>query len=131
MTPMIKPLLIAVLAAASLSATAGDRVAGEALAKKMNCAACHGADYNTPIDPSYPKLAGQHEDYLLNALRQYQRAATNNRTQALSRNNAIMGGQTMITDEQTKKQRPLTGKELADLAAYLSSLPTQLSYKHK
>jgi hypothetical protein len=42
-----------------------------------------------------------------------------------------MGGQTMITDEQTKKQRPLTGKELADLAAYLSSLPTQLSYKHK
>ncbi len=30
------------------------------LLKKGNCASCHGENFNKPIDPSYPKLAGQH-----------------------------------------------------------------------
>ena len=29
----------------------------EKLLAKANCASCHGADYNSPIDPTYPKLA--------------------------------------------------------------------------
>ena len=33
------------------------------LLKKGNCASCHGENLNKPIDPSYPKLAGQHGDY--------------------------------------------------------------------
>ena len=53
----------------SLSAAAGGNIEnGKALAAKYNCASCHGADYNKPIDPSYPKLAGQHAEYLEKAL---------------------------------------------------------------
>ena len=28
------------------------------------CVACHGANFSTPLDPAYPRLAGQHADYL-------------------------------------------------------------------
>jgi cytochrome c553 len=96
----------------SLNAVAGGNIAnGEALAKKYNCAACHGADFSKPIDPSYPKLAGQHADYIAHALTAYQRGDGPN-----GRNNAIMGGQV----------KPLSNKDIADLAAYLHSLPTEL-----
>jgi len=96
----------------SLNAVAGGNIAnGEALAKKYNCAACHGADFNKPIDPSYPKLAGQHPDYLAHALTAYKRGEGAN-----GRSNAIMGGQV----------KPLSGTDIADLAAYLGSLPSSL-----
>src|ERR1044071_623485 len=89
----------------SLSAVAGgDKANGETLAKKYNCAACHGADFNKPIDPSYPKLAGQHEDYLVHALTAYKRGDGPN-----GRSNAIMGGQV----------KPLSNQDIKDLAAYL------------
>ena len=52
---------------------------------KGNCASCHGANFNTPIDPSYPKLAGQHADYLYVALKAYQIAATTRRSAAATR----------------------------------------------
>ncbi|MGL4574452.1 MAG: c-type cytochrome [Burkholderiaceae bacterium] len=115
----MKPLLIALLASFAVSAQAGDKVRGAQLAKDKACASCHGADYNTPIDPSYPKLAGQYEDYLYKALLQYKRGAAGDKSQALSRNNAIMTGQAST----------LTNRDKADLAAYLASLPTQLSHK--
>ena len=57
-----------VLGALGASASAADIARGAALAKTHNCASCHGADFNKPIDPSYPKLAGQHADYLTTAL---------------------------------------------------------------
>ncbi|MDP3668274.1 MAG: cytochrome c [Telluria sp.] len=96
----------------SLNAFAGGNVAnGEALAKKYNCAACHGADFNKPVDPSYPKLAGQHADYLAHAMTAYKRGDGPN-----GRNNPIMSGQV----------KPLSNKDIADLAAYLHSLPTEL-----
>ena len=105
----------AVSLSASFNATAGGNVAnGEALAKKYNCAACHGADYTKSIDPSYPKLAGQHPDYLAHALVAYKRGEGPN-----GRNNAIMGGQV----------KPLSNKDIADLAAYLGSLPSELVLK--
>ena len=40
---------------------AGDASAGQA--KSAICAACHGADGNSMV-PNWPKLAGQHEQYL-------------------------------------------------------------------
>jgi cytochrome c553 len=93
----------------SLNAFAAPNIAnGEALAKKYNCAACHGADYNKPIDPSYPKLAGQHADYLAHALTAYKRGDGPN-----GRTNAIMSGQV----------KPLSNNDIKDLAAYLHSLP--------
>ena len=40
----------------------GDAAAGQA--KSAICAACHGADGNSMV-PNWPKLAGQHEQYLV------------------------------------------------------------------
>ena len=112
----MKKLMIALFCSAvSLTATAGGNVAnGEALAKKYNCASCHGADFTKSIDPSYPKLAGQHADYLAHALVAYKRGDGPN-----GRNNAIMGAQV----------KPLSNKDIADLAAYLRSLPSELVLK--
>lgn len=85
--------------------------AGKALAGKYSCAACHGKDFNSPVDPSYPKLAGQHKDYLEHALTAYRRGDSPN-----GRNNAIMTGQV----------KPLSEQDIKDLAAYLHSLPGSL-----
>ena len=109
----MKKLLIAAAccAASTFAAAAGNVNNGKALAEKYNCAACHGKDYNSPIDPSYPKLAGQHKDYLAHALTAYKRGDGPN-----GRNNAIMTGQV----------KPLSNQDIADLAAYLHSLPGTL-----
>ncbi len=72
------------------------------------CGACHGQDGASPIDPSYPNLAGQNEKYLLNQLKMIQDN---------SRNIALMAGQLNGKSEQ----------DLADLAAYYASLPAKTS----
>ena len=112
----MKKLFIALFCSAvSLSATAGGNVnKGKELATKYNCAACHGADYTKAIDPTYPKLAGQHADYLAHALRAYKRGEGPN-----GRNNAIMAGQV----------KPLSNNDINDIAAFLSSLPSDLVLK--
>ncbi|ABI55878.1 c-type cytochrome [Alkalilimnicola ehrlichii MLHE-1] len=46
----------------------GDPVRGQELSAA--CIACHGEDGNSP-DPQYPKLAGQHADYMARMLRRY------------------------------------------------------------
>ncbi len=76
------------------------------------CNSCHGANFNTPIDGTYPKLAGQHADYLYVALKAYQTA---NNSQ-VGRSNAIMVGMA----------QPFTHAQLKLLAQYLSSLPSEL-----
>jgi cytochrome c553 len=110
----MKKLIIALFCSAtSLSAVASGNIdAGKALAEKYSCAACHGKDFNSPIDPSYPKLAGQHKDYLQHALTAYKRGDAAN-----GRSNAIMTGQV----------KPLTNQDIKDLAAYLHSLPGTLA----
>ncbi len=110
---MKKTLLAVSLIAASFSAFAGGNIeAGKLVAEKNNCASCHGKDYNSPIDPSYPKLAGQHKDYLEHAMKAYKRGADG----ANGRGNAIMAG--MV--------KPLSSQDVKDVAAYLHSLPGSL-----
>jgi mono/diheme cytochrome c family protein len=41
------------------------------LLKKGACVSCHGDNFAKPIDPTYPKIAGQHADYLFVALKSY------------------------------------------------------------
>jgi cytochrome c553 len=65
--------LLGATALLSQAASAADVANGRALVEKYNCASCHGKDYNSPIDPGYPKLAGQHADYLKHALTAYRR----------------------------------------------------------
>ena len=82
------------------------------LLKKGNCASCHGENFSKPIDAGYPKLAGQHGDYLYAALREYQ--TVNN--PKVGRNNAIMMGMA----------RPFTHAEAKVIANYMASLPGDL-----
>ena len=112
----MKKIVIALFCSAlPFAAFAGGNVEnGKALAEKSNCFACHGKDYNSPIDPSYPKLAGQHQDYLAHALTAYKRG-----DKANGRANAIMGGQV----------QNLSGQDIKDIAAYLHSLPGTLVLK--
>jgi len=87
-------------------AATGDAEAGQQ--KSAVCAACHGPDGNAPSD-MYPKIAGQHESYLLKQLKDYKLAAETCGEQG--RANAIMQGQVMMLSEQ----------DMADLAAYFAS----------
>ncbi|QNA90439.1 cytochrome c [Massilia sp. Dwa41.01b] len=109
----MKKLIIALaLGAISFQAAAADVKRGAELAKKYNCASCHGADYSKPIDPSYPKLAGQHADYIAHALTAYKRGGD----KANGRSNPIMAGMA----------QPLSDQDMIDIGAYLASLPSQL-----
>ncbi len=93
-------LLILALACFSAPAfAAGDAPSGKQ--KSQACAACHGPDGNSPTAPDFPRLAGQHYDYLLKALRDYKSGA---------RKNPIMGAQV----------GSLTSRDMADLAAFYS-----------
>jgi cytochrome c553 len=83
-----------------------------ALLTKGACVSCHGDNFSKPIDPSYPKLAGQHADYMFVALKSYK--AENNAL--VGRSNAIMGG--------VAKQ--FSNAELKALAGYLHSLDGEL-----
>ncbi len=83
-----------------------------ALLAKGNCASCHGANFNKPIDGSYPKIAGQHADYLYVALKAYQTDGN----PKVGRANAIMASQV--------KQFKLA--ELKALSRYIGSLPGDL-----
>lgn len=87
-----------------------------ALLQRGNCASCHGANYAKPIDPSYPKIAGQYADYLFVALKSYQDAS-----HALyGRNNAIMGG---MVKSYTKAELKLIANYLGSLEGGLLVVP--------
>ena len=100
---MNKLLIVATICALAFAHTpsfaGGDAAAGKN--KTQVCAACHGADGNSAA-PEFPKLAGQHADYLQKSLERYK-----NKT----RNNAIMNGFAANLSEQ----------DIADIAAYFSS----------
>ena len=80
--------------------------------KGGNCVSCHGANLNQPIDPSYPKIAGQHADYLFVALKAYQMDGNPH----MGRANAIMAG--MV--------KPFNKAQLKAIAAYIARQPGDL-----
>ena len=82
------------------------------LVTKGACTSCHGDSFSKPIDPTYPKIAGQHSDYLFVALKAYKTEGN----PMIGRGNAIMGG--------VAKQ--FTNAELKELANYIGSLPGEL-----
>jgi len=83
------------------------------LLTKGACVSCHGANFSKPIDPSYPKLAGQHADYLTVALRSYK----TEKNGKVGRSNGVMAGQV----------KQFSNAELKALATYIGSLPTELA----
>ncbi|RKP44929.1 c-type cytochrome [Trinickia fusca] len=101
---------------ASQSAAAASVDNGKELVESHNCAACHGANLNKPVSPEYPKLAGQHADYIFYALRQYQMGTANPR---FGRNNPIMQAQV----------QSLSPSDMKDIGAYVESLKGDLVEK--
>jgi cytochrome c553 len=87
------------MVAMSAPAAAGDAEAGKS--KSQTCAACHGPDGNSSA-ADFPKIAGQHKDYLLKALKDYKSGA---------RKNPVMAP--LVAN--------LTQRDMEDLAAYYSS----------
>jgi len=102
--------------AAVLAATAAIVVAGtgaqafaadgKALFTAKTCIACHGEEGRAPIAPTYPRLAGQNEGYLVNQIKDIR---DGRRTDAQS---VVMSGVV----------GSLTDAEVAAIAKYLSGL---------
>ena len=82
------------------------------LIKKGACISCHGESFSKPIDPAYPKIAGQHADYLFVALKSYKVEGN----PKVGRSNGVMAG--------IAKQ--FTNAEMKDMATYISKLPGEL-----
>ena len=82
------------------TAIAGDAEAGKA--KSASCAGCHGADGNSFV-PTFPKLAGQNEVYIVNQLKAFK---ANDK-----RKNDIMLGMSAALSEQ----------DMADIGAYFQT----------
>ncbi|MEI6802620.1 MAG: c-type cytochrome [Burkholderiales bacterium] len=92
-------------------APAGSAKAMELVAR-AGCTSCHGESFSKPLDPSYPRIAGQHPDYLYVALKAYKTTDK----ELIGRNQPIMGG--------IAKQ--FSNDELRILADYVGSLPGEL-----
>ena len=87
------------LATFGTAQAAGDAEAGKA--KAAACAACHGPDGNS-IAPNFPKLAGQHADYITKQLSDYKGG---------DRTDATMNAMAA----------PLSEQDIADLAAFYAA----------
>ena len=108
-------------ASSSAGLPKGHIAKGEELAKAkgqatgQSCVDCHGPDGNVPIDASYPKLGGQYADYIEHSLQAYRSGDRGG-----SPTTDLMGGQA----------KGLTDQQIADLAAYFGSRPSQLRDLH-
>ncbi len=65
------------------------------------CVACHGEDGNSPT-PNFPRIAGQHADYMFHSLKSYKNG---------DRKNPIMAG--IVA--------PLSEEEMKNVAAFFAS----------
>jgi cytochrome c553 len=90
------------------SARAADLAAGKAKVAEV-CVACHGADGNSPT-ADFPRLGGQHPDYLAKALRDYKSG---------QRKNPIMAG----------FAQGLSKQDVENVAAYYGAQPAVVSTK--
>ena len=95
---------IALAMSASGIQAAGNAEVGQT--KSVACAACHGPYGNSPVNPIWPKLAGQHPKYIEKQLKDFKSG---------SRTDATMIG--MVA--------PLNEQDMADLAAFFASQTKQ------
>jgi cytochrome c553 len=106
-------------AAAKDAFTQGDATAGAT--KAAACFACHGPGGNGAINPSWPKLAGQHSSYIAEQLAEFK---------AGKRKNPVMLGQAAtLSDEDMKNlgayfasQKPVPGVASKDAVAVAQKL---------
>jgi cytochrome c553 len=102
----MKKLIVAAASGALLLISSHGMAANIEAGKKKAaevCAACHGPDGNSPA-PAFPKLAGQHADYLAKTLSEYKSGV---------RKDPIMAGMAA----------PLSKEDIENLAAYFATQP--------
>ena len=85
------------LAASLLFASTSFALDGAALYMAKTCLACHGVDAKTPLQPNYPKLAGQNADYALQQMKDIKSGARANGNAA-----AMKGIMSLVSDEEMK-----------------------------
>jgi len=98
-------LALGMVAAAQMAHAAGDASAGQT--KAAACAACHGADGNSPA-PTFPKIAGLGEKYLLKQMQD------------------IKSGEREVP-EMIGQLDNMSEQDLADIAAFFAGQNIQLS----
>ncbi|MCH9675445.1 MAG: cytochrome c [Gammaproteobacteria bacterium] len=96
-------VLDGVLGLASVTAIAAD---GETVYNTKACSACHGPNGAAPIQPSYPKLAGQNSAYLVQQIKDIRDGVRTNGQSAVMK--PIVGA--------------LTDAEIEAVATYLSGV---------
>ena len=96
------PALGAVLSSFILDGAVAAGSPQRGLEKSTVCQSCHGVDGNLSLQDDYPKLGGQHQDYLVQALKAYRSG---------DRENAIMAG----------FAAGLSDQDIEDLAAWYAS----------
>ena len=87
-------------------AVSGTALAQDAKTKAAVCTACHGPDGNS-VNPDWPKLAGQHSQYIVTQLQAYKSG---------QRKNVNMNAMAA----------PLSDQDMVDVAAYFSSQPVKI-----
>jgi len=92
----------AYLASIGNETVAAGGTSGASFDKAAACSACHGQS-GISVNAAWPTLAGQHQDYLLNALNQYRDG---------TRGDLVMGAQAALIAEE----------DVARLALYFSRL---------
>jgi len=102
-------VVVAILALCGNAYAGGNAANGKAISEKV-CGACHGVDGAKPIAPENPILAGQYDDYIIKALRDYKSG---------KRANPVMKG---MAD-------PLSRKDIEDVAAWFSSQNSNLHFQ--
>jgi cytochrome c553 len=98
-------LVLGLITLAPAALAAGDAAKGEKLAG--TCAACHGADGNSPA-PTFPKIAGLGEKYLTKQL-------------------VDIKTKVRVIPEMTGLLDSSSAQDLADMAAFFASKPLQLA----
>jgi len=98
--PALTAVFVLTLAVVTTANAGGDAAAGQT--KSSTCVACHGADGNS-TNPEWPKLAGQHADYVSKQLADFK--------QGESRSNSMMAP--MVAE--------LSPEDMEDLGAYYAS----------
>jgi cbb3-type cytochrome c oxidase subunit III len=88
---------------------------GQAIAAQV-CASCHGADGNS-AGGAYPKLAGQHPEYLVKQLMDFKIQPG---AKQPARNNAIMAGMASA----------LSNQDMVNVAAYFAAQTPKPGYAH-
>jgi cytochrome c len=68
---------------------------GEKLYQTKTCVACHGKDGKTPLQPVYPKIAGQNQAYTLQQLKDIKSGARNN-----GQTGAMKGVMGLVSDDE-------------------------------